>query len=399
MSEAEWVVQIITPAPEDSPDVRWACETASAMWSRGERQQALQWVHHAIQAATAEGSHQRADDLDRAAQELEHLPLPRRPRVTDVDDSSPASTTQAAAEDPSQTQEPKPKPKLSRTAPYKLAPDDITYLQAPTSGLLEASVPSGGSATQAGVGPDTKSASATSAGVGPALDPPTPEPPPHQPQDRKSRPLPPAPSQDYESTVVNAGVPKRQDRTQLMDMRGFSPGAPEPTQEPAPGVEEEPTHEPTLAPPEPAQAPAAPVPAAAPKPPSPPKPFEARPAQASSLAPTPASLLSPRPATDFERTVERRVPILPEEQPTDKVASNKAAVSTAAPSASAVSSAPGTLAPGTLGSPNLPLEAMRARRVAVAEGSGKELSLRLLDDDEAVPPGAQEALLLPIKSK
>ncbi len=83
----------------------------------------------------------------------------------------------------------------------------------------------------------------------------------------------------------------------------------------------------------------------------------------------------------------------------DKVASSKASVSTAAPSTSAVSSAPSTLAPGTLGSPNLPLEAMRARRVAVAEGSGKELSLRLLDEDEAVPPGAQEALLLPIKSK
>ncbi len=394
MSEEEWVVQVIAPAPEDSPDVRWACETASAMWSRGEREQALQWVHHAIQAATAEGSHQRADDLDRAAQELEHLPLPRRPRVTDVDDSSPASTTQATAEDPSA---PKPKPKLSRTAPYKLAPDDITYLEAPTSGLLEASVPSGGSATQAGVGPGSKAVSATSAGMGPETTiEPEPAPP---PQDRKSRPLPPAPSQDYESTVVNAGVPKRQDRTQLMDMRGFSPGAPEPTQAPAPGVEDDPTHEPTLAPPEPAQAPAAPVPPAAPQPPSPPKPFAARPAHASSLAPTPASLLSPRPSTDFERTVERRVPILPAERSMDKVASSKASVSTAAPSISAVSSAPSTLAPGTLGSPNLPLEAMRARRVAVAEGSGKELSLRLLDEDEAVPPGAQEALLLPIKSK
>jgi hypothetical protein len=40
---------------------------------------------------------------------------------------------------------------------------------------------------------------------------------------------------------------------------------------------------------------------------------------------------------------------------------------------------------------------MRARRVAISQGSGKELSVRLLDEGEGVPAGTQEAFLLPLK--
>lgn len=50
--------------------------------------------------------------------------------------------------------------------------------------------------------------------------------------------------------------------------------------------------------------------------------------------------------------------------------------------------------PSTLGSPMSPLEPMRAVRVAVRLGQGKELSVRLLDEGEAAPAGSQEALLL-----
>lgn len=373
MDEAQWVATVIAPSAEDSADVRWACETATAMWSRGQREQTLQWVHHAVQAATADGNHERADALDRAAQELEHLPLPRRPGppVADV----PASTTEPTASD-----EPPPqKQKLARTAPYKLAPDDITYLEAPTLGLLEACEPSATGPTHAGVqphsGPGTHPAGATHAGMGPDVRSPVED----QPTAKRSRPLPPAPSQDpYEATVVNAGIKAKQDRTQLLDMRGFSPGSeapaaqaeepPAPTQDPGPST--------------------APVPA----------PARELPKQRASFEPTPASLLGApravsRPATDFEQTVERRAPVLPDELPTDKIRSERAA----AASSGAVESSALSSAPGTLGSPNLPLESLRARRVAISQGSGKELSVQLLDEGEDAPAGTQEAFLLPLK--
>jgi hypothetical protein len=50
----------------------------------------------------------------------------------------------------------------------------------------------------------------------------------------------------------------------------------------------------------------------------------------------------------------------------------------------------------TLESPRPPLEPMRAVRVAVRPGSGKELSVLLLDDGEKAPQGSQEALLLAV---
>jgi hypothetical protein len=368
MDEAQWVASVIAPAAEDSADVRWACETAAAMWSRGERQQALQWVHHAVQAATSAGKHERADQLDRAAQELEHLPLPRRPGPSA--ESDPASTTAPTAQDLPLPQ----KPKLARTAPYKLAPDDITQFEQPSLGLLEACEPSTVGATHSGVGPASipgaQPVSATNAGVGPERSGAGEGP----PKGKPSRPLPPAPTQDpYEATVVNAGIKPKQERTVLLDMRGFSPGATEPEQ--APAV--------TVAAPE-----TAPVPV----------PLEEIPKRRSSFDPTPASLLgaplaTTRPATDFERTVERRAPVLPDELPTEKTTSDRpASVSGMVASSSGASSAP-----GTLGSPNSPLESMRARRVAVSSGNGKELSVRLLDEGEDAPDGTQEAILLPLK--
>lgn len=519
MSSAEWVQQVMTPRAEDSVDVRWACETASALWSRGEREQALQWIHHAIQAATSEGQHQRADDLDRVAQELEHLPLPR-PRSASPSAPAPASTTSPSVEHVS------PRPKLARTAPYKLAPDDITYLEAPSSVLLQACEPSAeaprlepnpnaraAGSTHAGVGPEALGSSPTHAGVGP------------EPQSDKpalpARPMPPAPAVDPETTMVNRGVKPRQERTMVMDMRGFTPGAVEP------GAVES-----RVAPPERA-APAPPAPAKSPVPASPASPAatpkSAIPPQATPLMTTaapsvpkrpppsnafaPASLLRPvlkeRPITDFEQTVERRAPILDAEQTdvssalpvasslsaalssaanseavgapteqsppahdldnedTSKVlysappsadapgespvteassaaesapsaspttdasgasaiepavepsAPPSAGTSSAPPISTSASSAPvsagassaplsagassappsagASSAPGTVSSPNLPLESMRALRVAVTAGSGRELRVTLLDDTDPLPDNAQEAFLLPIK--
>jgi hypothetical protein len=54
-------------------------------------------------------------------------------------------------------------------------------------------------------------------------------------------------------------------------------------------------------------------------------------------------------------------------------------------------------APSTLETPIIALEPMRARRVAVRQGSGRELVVMLLDDDEAPPSGAQEAMLVALR--
>jgi hypothetical protein len=50
--------------------------------------------------------------------------------------------------------------------------------------------------------------------------------------------------------------------------------------------------------------------------------------------------------------------------------------------------------PTTVGSPQTTLEPMRALRVAIASGQGRQIVLRLLDEGEAAPAGAQEALLI-----
>jgi hypothetical protein len=52
--------------------------------------------------------------------------------------------------------------------------------------------------------------------------------------------------------------------------------------------------------------------------------------------------------------------------------------------------------PTTLGSSHAVLEPMRALRVSVESGAGRQLVLRLLDGDEPLPEGAQEALLVPL---
>ena len=62
-------------------------------------------------------------------------------------------------------------------------------------------------------------------------------------------------------------------------------------------------------------------------------------------------------------------------------------------------SQPQPSAPTTLGSHQAVLEPMRALRVVIEAGSGRGIVLRLLDTDEALPEGAQEAVLVPLPVK
>lgn len=65
-------------APEDGDDVRWALETANAVWSQGDRRAALSWLRRAAEAAAEAGADLRAVQLARAAAEIRgSLEIPR----------------------------------------------------------------------------------------------------------------------------------------------------------------------------------------------------------------------------------------------------------------------------------------------------------------------------------
>ena len=62
----------------DSDDVRWALETASAVWAQGDQRAALSWIRRAAEAAAEAGADERAVELARAAAELRNqLEIPR----------------------------------------------------------------------------------------------------------------------------------------------------------------------------------------------------------------------------------------------------------------------------------------------------------------------------------
>lgn len=78
--------------PDDADDVRWALETASAVWSQGDKRAALSWVRRAAEAAAEAGADLRAVELAKGAAELRAaLEIPRTvpPPAADPVPSSP----------------------------------------------------------------------------------------------------------------------------------------------------------------------------------------------------------------------------------------------------------------------------------------------------------------------
>lgn len=272
MSDRDFIDSTVEPQPEDSTDLRWALETAVAMWIRGSREQTLKWLHTAMQTATSEGRHDRAYALGRVLSDLEHRPLPpRRPSRPQIAIPVPASTTQPLVDKPVVAASNRPGKSMLQTKPYRAVPDEVTSHFAPDSALLEACQTSAPEL-------DAERAAADS-----ITDVPTPEVQ-KAPQDR---PRPPS--------VMSDGLD--------------------------------------------------------------------------------ATLVNVRPAPPASRDhVERTVVMSAEEL--------------MAPSVKNVGP------PTTVGSPQTTLEPMRALRVAIASGQGREIVLRLLDEGEAAPPGAQEALLI-----
>lgn len=67
----ELVVALPQQAPGDDEDVVWGLSTASALWARGERDDAVVWLRRAADAAIAAGQDFRASQLGMAAAEVE----------------------------------------------------------------------------------------------------------------------------------------------------------------------------------------------------------------------------------------------------------------------------------------------------------------------------------------
>src|SRR5262245_53885619 len=67
----EAAVALPEPRPEDDEDVVWGLSTASALWARGERHDAIVWLRRAAEAAIAAGQDFRASEIGMYASELE----------------------------------------------------------------------------------------------------------------------------------------------------------------------------------------------------------------------------------------------------------------------------------------------------------------------------------------
>lgn len=80
---------------DDADDVRWALETAQAVWQQGERRAALSWVRRAAEAAAEHGLDTRAVQLAKAGAEIRGLL--DIPRTLPPPPPAPTETTAAPA--------------------------------------------------------------------------------------------------------------------------------------------------------------------------------------------------------------------------------------------------------------------------------------------------------------
>src|SRR5689334_2008523 len=61
---------LVSSDASDSDDIRWAIETASAMWNKADYPEALRWLRRAAEMAAEEGADLRAVELAKVAAEL-----------------------------------------------------------------------------------------------------------------------------------------------------------------------------------------------------------------------------------------------------------------------------------------------------------------------------------------
>jgi hypothetical protein len=89
--------------PEDDEDVVWGLSTASALWARGERRDAIVWLRRAADAAVAAGQEFRGSELGMYASELEDGlgPAGAEPESAAIEGAAAAiHATEAPAQEP-----------------------------------------------------------------------------------------------------------------------------------------------------------------------------------------------------------------------------------------------------------------------------------------------------------
>jgi len=86
--------------PEDDEDVVWGLSTASALWARGERRDAIVWLRRAADAAVGAGQEFRGSELGMYAGELEDVLNAADAAVDGALPSEPAVPSRSAATEP-----------------------------------------------------------------------------------------------------------------------------------------------------------------------------------------------------------------------------------------------------------------------------------------------------------
>jgi hypothetical protein len=128
-----------TPVPEDTDDVELALETAAALWSKGDRAEALRWLRRGAEAAEQAGNDQRALELARRAAEL---------------DASPPTTVAEPETAPEIAPEAEPDPPPSVTAPTAVPTLPAATSKAPEPSSVRVSQPPPKPAQRSSVMPD-----------------------------------------------------------------------------------------------------------------------------------------------------------------------------------------------------------------------------------------------------
>lgn len=112
---------IPSPRDEDDEDVHWALSTASALWGRGERSEALKWLRRAAETASDANADTRALELFKAAAEVAQ-------RIGSIPPSSASAAPPSAAAPPATQASAAPPPSAGTGAPS--APPQVGVVHA-----------------------------------------------------------------------------------------------------------------------------------------------------------------------------------------------------------------------------------------------------------------------------
>lgn len=108
---------IPAPRDDDDEDVHWALSTATALWARGERAEALRWLRRAAETASDAEADERALELFKAAADATGIVASQPPPASSAADERATAVPETIVAPP-----PSVRPAPSRAAPPPPAP-------------------------------------------------------------------------------------------------------------------------------------------------------------------------------------------------------------------------------------------------------------------------------------